>query len=56
MRSLLLILAALTLGLGLSACNREPADPNALLAPSEKVPPGPGLLTGETGEYKVILY
>lgn len=56
MRIVAVFLVLLSLGLTLSACgNRKPADPNTLLAPSEKVPPGPGLLTGEAGEYKVIL-
>ena len=56
MRMIILALALLTVGFGLAACNRQPADPNALLAPSEKVQRGPGLFTGEAGEYKVILY
>jgi len=56
MRSLIVALTLLAVGLGLAACNHQPGDPNALLAPSEKVQKGPGLFTGEAGEYKVILY
>ncbi len=57
MHTRLIALLLLTATLGLAACGIEtkPADPNSLLPPSDRPPPGPGLFTGEDGVYKVIV-
>jgi len=57
MRHGLIVLLLLAGTVGLAACGIEtkPADPNALLPPGDRPPPGPGLFTGEDGVYKIII-
>ena len=57
MRARLIVLLVSTALLSLAACGLEtkPADPNALLPPGDRPPPGPGLFSGEDGVYKIII-
>ena len=55
MRISLTIFAVLVAGGALVACDieRKPLDPNLMLPPNERQQSGPGLFTGEEGEWTI---
>jgi hypothetical protein len=57
MRTKMIGLLLLAASLGLAACDIEtkPADPNMMLPPSDRPPPGKGLFSGEDGVFTIDL-